>query len=108
MRAHDPADPTCRDPGAMAVLTLLVAVAITTAVLLALVPVVADLGDRQRAQHAADAAALAGVSGGRSAASTLASANGGALVSFTERGDDVVVVVRVGDHDATARATDGP
>jgi len=63
---------------------------------------------RSRAQAAADAAALAGVSGGRSAAAALAAANGGSLVAFRELGDDVVVQVVVDGVSASARATDGP
>jgi nitrous oxide reductase accessory protein NosL len=43
-----------------------------------------------------------------SAATRLAGSNGGRLVSFTENGDFVVVVVEVGGERAVARATDGP
>jgi nitrous oxide reductase accessory protein NosL len=64
--------------------------------------------DRGRAQTAADAAALAATTGGMSAAARLAGSNGGRLVSFTENGDFVVVVVEVGGERAVARATDGP
>ncbi|MFT3852020.1 MAG: hypothetical protein QM733_04680 [Ilumatobacteraceae bacterium] len=63
---------------------------------------------RQRAQVAADAAALAGVTSGRSGASALATANGARLVTYAQEGDDVVVVAAVGDERAKARATDGP
>jgi hypothetical protein len=63
---------------------------------------------RQRAQIAADAAALAGVRGGRSAAVSLAEANGATLVGFERVDDDVVVTVQVGVAEAAARATDGP
>jgi hypothetical protein len=62
---------------------------------------------RQRAQIAADAAALAGVRGGRATAAAVATANGAALLSFDVRGDDVLVTVTVGAVDASARATDG-
>lgn len=60
-----------------------------------------------RARSAADAAALAGVTDGVAGARRLAAANGAELVSFTRTGGagDVVVVVRVGDARATARAT---
>lgn len=72
----------------------------------------AELGvamvQRQRAQLAADAAALAGVEGGPAAASRLAGANGGQLRSFRRAGDVVVVEVTVGDARALARASDGP
>ena len=77
---------------------------------------VAELGvaavQRARAQTAADAAALAGVSGGRAAASRLAVVNGGALRSFERSGRPaaitVTVIVELGDAVATARATNGP
>jgi hypothetical protein len=63
---------------------------------------------RQRAQIAADAAALAGVHGGRATATAVATANGASLQSFAVRGDEVLVTVTVGAVDASARATDGP
>jgi len=66
------------------------------------------LRDAAQARTAADAAALAGVDGGRTAAASLAGANGGGLVSFSVVGDDVIVTVRVGRATATARATNGP
>ena len=88
---------------------LLVAVVATLAVVLA--AALADFGghvlDRSRAQHAADAAALASLDGGVVAASELARRNGAVLVSW-QRGpgpDEVTVVVRVGDSTATARAS---
>ena len=62
---------------------------------------------RQRDQIAADAAALAGVRGGRATAAAVATANGAALQSFDVRGDEVLVTVTVGAVDASARATDG-
>lgn len=61
-----------------------------------------------RAQVAADAAALAGVSGGEVAARDLAVANGALLLSFERVGPDVVVVVERGGSTATARASNGP
>lgn len=64
--------------------------------------------DRQRAQTAADAAALAGLDGGRAAAAALAARNGATLVSFVADGNEVTVVVRRGDTQARARASDGP
>lgn len=97
-----------RDRGSMAVLTMLVGLALTTAVLSAMVPWVTELGDRQRAQTAADAAALAGVIGGRAGAARLAAANEATLVAWRVVGDDVIVTVEVGSHRASARATDGP
>lgn len=97
-----------RDRGSMLVLTVLVGTAITAAVLIAIVPMLGDLVDRQRAQAAADAAALAGVSEGRGGAAALAAANGGVLVAWSESGDEVTVVVVVGGQRAQARATDAP
>ena len=61
-----------------------------------------------RAQTAADAAALAGVIAGPTAARALASANGASLSGFTVEGDDVVVTVRYQGVLASARASDGP
>jgi hypothetical protein len=63
---------------------------------------------RQRAQTAADAAALAGTTSGVAGARLLAADNGAVLVSFAAAGDEVTVVVAVHGQRATARATDGP
>jgi len=92
----------------MLVVTLLVGVATVGAALVAMFPLFDALVDRQRAQHAADAAALAGVTGGRVAADELAGRNGATLISWSRIGDDVVVTVVVDGRRATARATDGP
>lgn len=97
-----------RDRGSMLVLVMFVGVALTAAVTIALVPVLEDLIERQQARSAADAAALAGVIGGRSAALDVTGRNDATLVAWREHGDEVVVTVRVGDHEASARATDGP
>jgi predicted MarR family transcription regulator len=97
-----------RDRGAMLVFTVLVGVAISAAVTVALVPVLVGLVHRQQAQSAADAAALAGVTGGRAASAALAAANEAVLVSWTHDGDEVTVTVRLDTHEATARATDEP
>jgi predicted membrane-bound spermidine synthase len=64
--------------------------------------------DSQQAQLAADAAALAGVVGGRAEAERLAIANEGVLTQFVTVGDEVFVEVRVGDESARARATRAP
>ena len=66
-----------------------------------------DVGDAGRARSAADAAALAGVVGGRPAAAAIAAANGGALVAWQGDGAAVEVTVRVGRATATARASGG-
>jgi len=63
---------------------------------------------RQQAQTAADAAALAGLQGGQAAAARLAAVNGGVLMSFQQDGSTITVVVRTGSVRARARATDGP
>ena len=97
-----------RDRGSMLVLVVFVGVAVTGAVALAMVPVLSGLLDRQHAQSAADAAALAGVTGGRSASVTLAGSNGAAVVDWSRDGRRVAVSVRVGDQIAVARATDEP
>jgi hypothetical protein len=65
--------------------------------------------DAARARTAADAAALAGVMGGRAGAASLAAANGGVLIRLVERrigsANEVIVTVRVGSAESTARAT---
>ncbi len=87
---------------------------VTVAVVLAATTAVAtaELGvamvQRQRAQTAADAAALAGLDGGAAAAARLASRNGGRMVGFVARASIVTVTVRVGDAVAVASASDGP
>ena len=99
----------CRrgDHGQATVL-LLAVVALVVVAMVATAQFGARLVDRAQAQVAADAAALAGVSGGRSAAKRLASANDGVLMSFAAVGDDVQVVVRVGGASAAAHATRAP
>lgn len=92
----------------MLVLVMLVALALTSAITLAMLPVLGELTDRQQARSAADAAALAGVTDGRSGARSLAERNGGVLVGWTQRGREVTVTVRVGEQVVSARATDGP
>ena len=92
-------------------LVVLIAFAITAAIMLGLVPVLGDLTDRQQARSAADAAALAGVTGGQAAAASVAgwaAANDAMLVGWHRSGREVTVSVRVGDQTVTARATDGP
>ena len=68
----------------------------------------ARIVDRGRAQTAADAAALAATTGGRAAAARLTTSNGADLISYSEAGDAVTVVVELNGERATARATDGP
>ena len=85
-----------------------VSLALVAMVMIALVPVLGDLTERQQARSAADAAALAGVTGGAEQSAKLASANRGVLVAWSRVGRQVTVQVRVGDQVATARATDEP
>ena len=63
--------------------------------------------DRARARTAADAAALAGVDGGRPAADAAARANGGRVLHFVARDGATEVEVQVGGSEATARARPG-
>lgn len=97
-----------RDRGSMLVFTVLVGLAFSSAAIAASVPLLDELRDRQRAQNAADAAALAGVGGGRDASAALARANGATLVAWERDGHAVAVTVAVDDSRARARATDGP
>jgi hypothetical protein len=94
--------------GSVAVLILLGVTAVTVALSAALATAGRSLIDANRARTAADAAALAGVAGGRAAAAEVALANGGEVVSWSEDGGTVTVVVALGDATATARATDAP
>jgi hypothetical protein len=64
--------------------------------------------DRSRARTAADAAALAAVSGGRPAAEALAGANGGVVETYAVDGATVEVGVRVGTARAVSRAAPVP
>ena len=97
-----------RDRGSMLVFVMLVGVAFTAAVTLALMPVLVGLIDHARAQNAADAAALAGVTGGEAAAADIAAANDATLVAWSRAEDEVVVTVQVGEQQASARATNAP
>ena len=97
--------PTQPDRGQAAVLAIGV-VAVLAVVLVAIGRFGRHLDDAARARTAADAAALAGVHGGRVRAQQLAADNGGHLVAFTAIGHDVLVTVRVDSATATARASD--
>ncbi len=91
-----------------ATVLLLAVVALLVVSMAATAQFAGRLVTREQAQIAADAAALAGTVGGRSAAVDLAGVNGGVLLSFAVVGDIVEVVVRVDDATATARATRAP
>jgi hypothetical protein len=107
---------------------------VVAALAVVVMSVLADAGvtarNRVQAQTAADAAALASLEGGRTAAAAMAAANGAVLVSWARvsAGDSagdwgggsvggaggglggyvVTVVVRRGDSTATARASNTP
>ena len=98
------------DRGQAAVL-MLAAVVLAVVCTVALARFGATVSDHERAQAAADAAALAGTDGGREAADRVAAANGAVLVAFTvidAEAGTVLVQVVVGDATATARATRAP
>lgn len=87
-------------------------ITVMAALLVVFATAVASMGghaiDRTRAQTAADAAALAALDGGGSAAADLASRHGAVLTAWVVSGFEVTVTVRVGDSRATARATNEP
>jgi hypothetical protein len=89
-----------------------VVVVVAAVFLVVFATAVASMGvtaiDRTRAQTAADSAALAALEGGDAAARTFARRHGAELLEVTIEGSDVLVVVRIGDATATARATDAP
>jgi outer membrane lipoprotein SlyB len=87
---------------------LLVVVVLAALALIAIGQFARRIVDRGRAQTAADAAALAGTTGGQLAAVRLAADNGAHLLSYRQRGDEVTVVVEFHGQQAAARATDGP
>jgi hypothetical protein len=94
------------DGGQVAPLLALVVV-VAVVVALGLGRLGAVVVDRAAARTAADAAALAGVDGGRAAADQLARANHGVVEQFVVVGPDTEVTVRVGRARATARARRG-
>lgn len=91
-----------------ATLLALCAVAIAVAMMVGAVQLGARLVARGRAAAAADAAALAGVDGGRAEAEEMAQRNGATLVRFEVLGDDAVVEVSVDGVVARARASRAP
>jgi hypothetical protein len=94
----------CNDDGQAVPFTAAL-VAIAVVLVLGIGELAGDVVDDGRARSAADAAALAGVHGGRAAAATFVARNGATLVAWRRDGGDVVVTVRVGRATATARAT---
>jgi len=99
-----------RDRGQAGLVVVMLATALFVSLTVAAVGFGGRLIDRTRAQTAADAAALASLTAGRSAARALAEVHGATLVMFerSSDGEQVTVVVRVGAATATAAATDAP
>ena len=104
------ARPEPRDRGQAAPLAIAMLIVVSGAVVVT-VEIGRLLDEAARAQTAADASALAGAAAGREEAASLASANGGVLVSYVEEepgdGPDRVLVtvsVQVGRASRTARA----
>jgi Flp pilus assembly protein TadG len=101
-----------RDDRGQAVPLVAVVIVLALVVTLAIGDLGRSAGDAGRARAAADAAALAGVTGGRNAAAELAAANGATLVSWAATGGTghvtVTVTVRVGRATATAAASNRP
>ena len=102
-----------RDERGQAVPLALVVVALAILATAAIAELGGNVVDAGRARTAADAAALAGVEGGRGASASVAADNGAAVVSWSSQSDGaaitVTVTVRVGRATATAAATNrGP
>ncbi len=101
------------DERGQAVPLALVVVALAILATVAIAELGGNVVDAGRARTAADAAALAGVEGGREASARVATDNGATLVSWSSGVDGVAVTVtvtvRVGRATATAAATNrGP
>jgi hypothetical protein len=104
-KGNDVYDPR-HDRGQAALLVVATATVLLAAMLWAAAAMGGVVVDRTRARTAADAAALASLDGDRSTATEIAARHGAVVVSWSRRGDEVTVVVRVGEVSATARATD--
>jgi hypothetical protein len=102
-----------RDERGQAVPLALVVIALAILATAAIAELGGNVVDAGRARTAADAAALAGVEGGREASTRVAADNGATLMSWSSRSEGtaatVTVTVRVGRATATAAATNrGP
>ena len=102
-----------RDERGQATPLVLVVVVLAVVVTFAVAHLGRSVVDAGRARTAADAAALAGVEGGRDAAARLAAEHGAAILSWSASGPSdavtVTVTVRVGRARASASATNrGP
>ena len=94
----------CRGQRGQSTPIVLGLVAVAVVVVLVLLPLVDAAQQRAAASKAADAAALAGAAEGEAAAREVAAANGAELVRWRARGQDVWVVVTLGDARAEAKA----
>lgn len=108
--------PSTRGDAGQAAVLMVGVLAVTGALVVGLAHMAAVVAAHQQAQVAADAAALAGVSGGSDAARAAAARNGATLMSLQFEGDDLVVGVQVHVGEgpwqrtvtASARATRAP
>ncbi|MEM9513596.1 MAG: pilus assembly protein TadG-related protein [Actinomycetota bacterium] len=98
-----------RDRGQAAAPLLITTMAVAVIVVLAAAELGGRVVDRNQAQTAADAVALAGVTHGRQIAERIAAEHEATITSWRSTGPpeavDVFVEVRHGDQRATARAT---
>ena len=94
----------CRDARGQALPLLLIVLAMTMLSVVVIARAGQAAADAAQARTAADAAALAGAADGRRAAERVAESNGGLMLDYAAFGDEVEVVVRVGDGTARARA----
>ena len=101
-------DSRSRDAGQAAVFVVIILTTIAIVLIMAVARLGTEVLDRSAAQTAADAAALASLTGGRDAALMVARANGAVMIAWSSGADEVAVTVRIGDEVATARATDSP
>lgn len=96
------------DRGQAAVLVSVVVAVLLVVIVSAMATMGGTAVDRTRAQTAADAAALASLDGGSTAAVDLADRHGAEVVSWSRSGSEVTVVVQIGVIRAIARASDAP
>jgi hypothetical protein len=97
-----------REEGQAAALAVIALTTLAVVMIMAIAQLGTTVLERSAAQTAADAAALAAVTGGRPAADAVARANGAVVVAVSAGLHDVTVTVRLGDAVAIARATDAP
>lgn len=109
---HQPTPTTAgrRPDRGQAVVLLLALVAVVAVIAVGVGRLGMQVVHQQRAQTAADAAALAGVMHGRPAADRIAARNGATITAYRVSADGltVTVAVVVGGEHASARATRAP